>query len=167
MYAEVSGQSGQVGSTRSAIAVANLAPGPATLLFELTGTDGVPVGAVGSATVPGGGQLAVFLDQVPGLETLSLPFRGVLRVTTSAGTSIALTALRGRINERRDFLLMATPAGVEQAVAGRTDVFVPLLVAGGGYRTEFVLFAGSQKQSTSGKLRFLSTVGAPQGLRIQ
>ncbi len=166
MYAEVSGQEGQAGSTRTAIAVANLAPGPATLAFELLSTDGVPLGLVGSATVPGRGQLAVFLNQVRGLEALPLPFRGVLRITTSEGEGIAVAALRGRINERRDFLLVATPARVEGTFELRTDVFLPLLVVGGGYSTEFILFAGSRNQTTSGTLRFLSATGAPQTVRV-
>ncbi len=166
MYAEVSGQAGQIGSTRSAIAVTNLAEGAATLTYELLGLNGVPLGMIGQSTVPGRGQLAVFLDQVPGLENLPLPFVGVLRVTTSAGEGMVLAALRGKINERRDFLLTATPAVVERSFEPRTDAFLPVLAVGGGYSTEFILFSGSRNQTTSGTLRFRSATGAPQSVRI-
>src|SRR5262249_36386080 len=70
MYVEASGTLGQVGSIQSGIAITNPSNSAATVTFELTGLDGKSTGLSGSVIVPGSGQVARFLNQISGFETL-------------------------------------------------------------------------------------------------
>ena len=74
----------------------------------------------------------MFLNQLPGFSTLPSPFQGILRVAATSG-SISVIGLRGRYNERRDFLIATTPAANEATAAFAGDAYFPYLAEGGGY----------------------------------
>jgi hypothetical protein len=109
--------------------------------------------------VPANGQVALFLDQVPGLESLATPFQGLVRLTTTAATGISVVGLRGRVNERDDFLITTIPASDEKTAASTAERIFPHIVEAGGYTTQFILYSGAAGQATSGSLRFVSQSG--------
>ncbi|PYV12389.1 MAG: hypothetical protein DMG07_17210, partial [Acidobacteria bacterium] len=161
MYAEVSGAAIDTG-----VAISNPSSSAITAKVELTDLAGKALGASGSITVPGNGQVALFLDQVPGLEKLQTPFQGVARISTTSASGISVVGLRGRSNERGDFLITTTPPVDEKIVPASAEQFFPHLADSGGYTTQFVLYSGSAPQAASGTLRFVSQSGQPLSLLI-
>jgi len=162
MYVEASGVPKATGSIQSGIAVANLSSNSASVTFELTTLDGVSLAST-SQTLPANGQVARFLNEI--FASLVLPVRGVLRITTT-GSGVSVVGLRGRYNERGDFLITTTPARNEGVASTADPMVFPHLVNGGGYSTQFILFSGSAGQSASGKLQFFNQDGTPLGLNL-
>ncbi len=156
LYAEASGAAGTPGSVQTGLAIANLSKEEVKVTLELTRLDGSSVGSA-AASIPPDGQVSRFLNQFPGLASLQLPFQGVLRVSGTA--PISVIGLRGRYNERNDFLITALPPVDETATPADTDMFFPHYVDGGGYTTQFILFSGLAGQQSSGALRFFSQDG--------
>jgi len=95
---------------------------------------------------------------------LPLPFQGVLRIT---GANVAVTGLRGRYNERRDFIVTTTPPVDEASQLSTEELLFPQIADGGGYTTQFILFSGRTGQSPNGLLRFFSTSGGALGIVVQ
>ena len=157
LYAEVSDAGS--GSIQTGIAIANAAATNASVTFELNTLSGEPTGLTGSYTVPANGQVALFLSQIPGFGSLAAPFQGVLRISTTSPTGISVVGLRGRTNERGDFLITTTPPVDESSPATTAELVFPHLADGGGYTTQFVLFSGTADQSSSGALRFFAQNG--------
>jgi hypothetical protein len=147
-YVEVSGNSGAVGSINSGIAMANTSANPVTVTFDLTDLNGNTLGSA-STTIQGRGQVAKFLDEL--FPKVSLPVKGVLRIS-SAGAPVAVAALRGRYNERQDFLMSTTPPTNEAVPAVNALLVFPHIVNGGGFTTQFILFSGAANQTASGDL---------------
>ena len=143
---------------QTGVAVANPSSTPATVTFELTTLAGVSTGLTGTATIPGDGQIAKFLDQISGFENLTTPFQGVLRISTTSTAGLSIVGLRSRVNERGDFLITTTSPVDENATSSTAEQLFPHFADGGGWSTQFILFAGSGA-STSGDLRFLSQAG--------
>jgi hypothetical protein len=166
MYAEASGNfgGGAIGSMQSGIAITNLSSTTATVSLTLDRLDGTSTGLVGSVTVPANGQVANFLNQVPGFAGIPLPFQGVLRATSSS--SIAIVGLRGRYNERNEFLITTTAAVDEGALPPYAELFFPHIADSGGYTTQFILMAGSGGQAL-GSLRLVSQSGQPLPLTLR
>jgi hypothetical protein len=158
-YAESSGISGQVGSIRTGIAIANPSNVSIPVTLELTTITGVTTGLTNTFILPGNGQDARFIEEIPGFAGVPNPFQGVLRVSTSAASGVSLAGLRGRYNERGDFLITTMPPTDESAIVSTSDQFFPHFADGGGYTTQFILFNGSGSQSSSGLIRFLSQTG--------
>src|SRR5204862_8086254 len=102
---------------QTGIAIANLAEIPLTLTMELTTLRGDLVAVSGSLTVPARGQVAKFLNELPGFSAVQSSFQGVLRISTNSSGAISVIGLRGRFNERRAFLLATTPDINEDAAA--------------------------------------------------
>jgi hypothetical protein len=167
LYAEASGDfaHGQAGSLQTGIAVANAAAAPANVNFEVTTLDGTSLGLTGTVAVPANGQTALFLTQIPGLAALPASFQGILRISASAGISVV--GLRGRYNERGDFLITTTPPVAEDAPPTTGETIFPHIVEGAGYTTQFILFSGRPGQAASGTLFFLSQAGQPMTLNIR
>jgi predicted outer membrane repeat protein len=159
LYGEAAGDfdNGAAGSMQTAVAIVNNSNATSAVTVELFRLDGSPVGRSGTLVVPAGGQTAKFLSQIPGFESLALPFQGVVRV--SSLSAIALIGLRVRYNERSDFLITTTPPVDESATTTNTELVFPHFVQGGGYTTQFILFSGSAGQQSSGALRFVSQSG--------
>ena len=103
--------------------------------------DGSSAGAAVTITIPANGQTSAFLNQIAGLAALPQPFRGLLRISSTA--SISVVGLRGRYNERSDFLLTTTAPANEATAAGDDDLFFPQFAEAGGYSTQFILFSGT------------------------
>ena len=167
LFAEASGNfnAEETGSLQTGLAIANLSENPSVVTIMLTGLGGTPMGIPSSVMVPGNGQIAMFLSEVPGFSTLPSTFQGVVRVSTSSPNAISVVGLRGRYNERRDFLLATTPAIDESITTGEQTLF-PYIAEGGGYTTQFILLSPPGGGS-SGWLRFYSQTGAPLNLSLR
>ncbi len=111
-------------------------------------------------TVPAQGQIAQFLNQAPGWEIIETSFQGTLSV--SATGPIAATGLRARYNERREFLVTATPA------LGSVDrpVF-PHIVDSGGFATQVVLVDPLGLRPSAGVLSLWTQSGQPLNLSLR
>jgi hypothetical protein len=103
----------------------------------------------------------MFLNQVQGFAGLPAAFQGVLRIAAGAGTGISVVGLRGRFNERKDFLITTTPTVNEDDTASAQETAFPHFVDSGGYTTQFILLSGVKDQAASGKMRFFSQTGEP------
>ena len=165
IYAEASGdfEFRDRGSVQTGVVVANTSAVQVTVNLDLTTLDGRPTGATGTLTVFPGAQVAKFLYQIDGLDSLELPFQGILRVS-SDGPGISVSGLRGRFNERLDFLISTTAPIAENSDMG-TELVFPHLVDGGGFVTQFVLF-NSGNSSSSATLSFRENTGASLDLRL-
>jgi hypothetical protein len=115
-------------------------------------------------TLGGNAQLAAFLTEIPGLQSLSLPIQGSLRITSTS--PIAVLGLRSRSNERGDFLITTTPPIAENDSPAQ-ELFFPHFVDSGGYSTQFILFNGITGRSVNGTLRFFSQSGEPLSLKLR
>ena len=156
MYVETSGLPGDALSIQSGIAIANPYPGTATLTLELFESDGNSTGLVSTLNIPGQGQVAEFLSDI--FPSLVPPFEGLVRVTTNT-SGIAAFGLRGRYNERSDFLITTTPPINEGGSPPSVEFDFPHFVNGGGYTTQFILFSGIAGQSGTGNLNFFAQDG--------
>ena len=142
----------------SGIAIANTTNTAATVTLELLSMDGVPVATSPPRALPASGQLVGYLsDFFPGLGQ---PFRGILRVTTTA-TAVSVVALRQRYNERGDYLITTTPPTLETSTPTATARSFPHFVNGSGYTTQFILFSGTAGQTATGIMKFYGQDGAP------
>src|SRR5262249_10589260 len=152
MYAETAGDfnAQQPGSIQTGIAISNPSASSVTINFELTRLDGTSTGTNGSTTVPATGQIATFLNQIPRFTALSTPFQGILRMT---GGNIVVTGLRGRYNQRGDFLVTTTAPVDENSAPSVLESIVPQLADGGGYTTQIILFSGTAGQSSAGTVQ--------------
>jgi hypothetical protein len=163
LYAEASGDfnASAPGSIQTGFAISNASSSNVTVIFELTNLDGVSTGQVGSTTIPANGQVAMFIDQIPGFNNLQVPFKGILRIR---GANVSVVGLRARYNEAGSFLITTTPPIDESAVPNTAQLVFPHFVDGGGYTTQFILFGASPNQTPGGALRFYTQSG--QGLNV-
>jgi hypothetical protein len=162
VYSEVYGKPGTVGSIDSGVAIASTSAEETDVSFEIDNLDGSPSGIAGTLQIPPNGQTNFFLDQLPGAGDLPSPFQGTLRLSSSA--PVAVLAIRGRYNERGDFLLSATPP----AYPLDTDqAFIPQVVDGAGYTTQIVIFGGSEDSPVSGNIYFFDQSGRPISPNLQ
>src|SRR5205814_10328605 len=108
LYVEASGDFVRkfIGSIQTGIAISNSSNAAASITLELRRLDGTATGLTGTLLVPANGQVTKFLNQIAGLSSIQLPFQGVLRISSS--TPISVAGLRGRYNERKDFLMTTT-----------------------------------------------------------
>jgi len=165
LYAEVSGTLGDIGSIQTGVAIVNTSPNPTTVSIELSRLDGSSTGLSGTLLLAANSQVSQFLNSIPGLASLETPFQGVVRL--SSPESISVTGLRGRYNERRDFLITTTPA-VDEATASTTGVtFLPQIADGGGYTTQFIMFSGLPGQTSSGTIDLFTQDGGVWSLDFQ
>src|SRR5262249_53763891 len=107
------------------------------------------------------GQRALFVNELSGAEHLPQNFKGVLRITSSDG-AVSAIGLRGRSNERGEFLVSTTTSYVD-STANPSQLFVPHLADGGGYTTEFILL-GRSMDSVSATMYFYKPSGQPLSL---
>jgi sugar lactone lactonase YvrE len=154
-------------SLRSGFAFANAAARAVTVAYDLLSSDGATVAMNGSLDIPANGQRALFLNEMPGAQALPENFKGVLRITASSGGSISAIGLRGRTNERGEFLVSTTMPD-QNAAESNTELIVPHFVQGGGYTTEFILIGrGTSSASHNGSIDFYSQAGEALPLTIQ
>jgi hypothetical protein len=163
MYVETVGFPGDPLSIQSGLAIANPYPGVANLTLELFQPDGNSTGLVSTINLPGGGQVAKFLSDI--FPSLVPPFEGLVRVSTNT-PGIAAFGLRGRYNERSDFLITTTPPINEASPQSSAEFDFPHFVNGGGYTTQFILFSGASGQSGTGQLNFFAQDGTAMALTL-
>ena len=156
---------GIAGSTRSAIALANPSDSLVSVRLELRGLDGVLLRTSQPLVIPAFGQVTMFLNQVPGFETLGAPFEGILQVTAVSGPGVTGAGFRAIFNERGNALFITTGPLVENAGVPGMIVF-PHLAEGGGYTMQFVVVGGTPGQSDSGLLRFFNQQGNPLNVTL-
>jgi hypothetical protein len=165
VYVETTSSVAAAGSIQTGIAIANDGATPNNVTLELFRLDGSPAGVSTPLTIPANGQIAKFLHELfP--ASWALPFQGVLRVSSSSG-AISVIGLRGRYNERDEFLVTTMHAANETAASSNSDLFFPHLATGGGFTTQFVLFSGTANQTSAGNLLFFGQDGAPLFLTLQ
>ncbi|HYR83383.1 MAG TPA: hypothetical protein VE422_04815, partial [Terriglobia bacterium] len=157
LYAEAKGFLTAVGSIHTGLSIVNSSPGSATVTLELSRLDGSSTGMTGTLHIPANGQVTKFLHEIPGLTSIEIPFQGILRVLSTA--SISLTGVRGRYNERREFLLTTTPPINEAASSLSGPLYFPHVVDSGGYTTQFILYSGQPGGTLSGTTELFSSSG--------
>ncbi len=165
MYAEASGDfsRGAPGSIQSGLAIVNNSGNVAAVTLELNKLDGSSTGLTGTLQVPANGQAVMFINQIQGFAALQTPFQGVLRISSPA--SIAVVGVRGRYNERNEFLFTTIPSANEAAAA--PALFIPHLADGGGYSTQFIIFSGTAGQTSTGILQLFTQSGGTLNLKMQ
>jgi len=168
VYTEVSGNfdAGEVGAIQTGFAITNVNPTQdVTVTLELM-TLASTIIRTASLIVPARGQRAMFLSQVPEFNDLPLPFYGVLRLRSAGNTSIGVTGLRGRYNERGDFLFASTPPVLE-GTSSASEIIFPHIADGGGYTTQFVLMSNAGGEAAAGSLAFYESAGASLSLPLR
>jgi hypothetical protein len=161
MYMESEQKSG----IRTGLAVTNSSDAQQRVNVEVFGLDGVSTGMKGSLVIPALGQRAAFLNEISGLSSLPASFKGIVRIASENNTDIAVVGLRGRVNERGEFLMTTTDPTNEQAPASSKTV-LPHIVDGGGYTTQFIFYSGSASQPASGDMRMYSQTGTSLSLSL-
>jgi hypothetical protein len=151
-------ESSSNGLLRSGIAVLNSSEAGTNVTFDLLGLDGTSTGLRGSLAVPASGQRALFLDEIPGFESLPRPFKGFVRISSPAAADLAVVGLRGQWNERGDFLVTTTPPSNETA-ASAAEIAFPQVVDGGGFTTQVILYSGTPAEPAAGNLNLFSQAG--------
>ncbi|MBI4473594.1 MAG: PQQ-dependent sugar dehydrogenase, partial [Acidobacteria bacterium] len=149
------------GGVRSGIAVANPSSSPVVVSLSVTRLDGSPTGLIGTLNIPANGQAGAFLNEIPGLSALPEGFQGVVRIT--APSAVAVTSLRGRQNEREDFLITTTLPVDESETVTSSELLFPHFAEGAGYSMQFVLFG----TRSTGTTYFFNTFGQPAGLSFR
>jgi glucose/arabinose dehydrogenase len=155
VYAEKSG------AVETGLALANPSSNPLVVGLSLTRTDGSPTGLTGQLNIPANGQISTFLTQIPGFTSLTVPFQGVLRITSAA--PVAAASLRGHTNQRREFLVTATTPADESAATTSPELFFPHLADGAGYNIQFVFFG----RASAGTMYLVGRSGQPVSLLFQ
>jgi hypothetical protein len=166
MYAETTAVGG-IGAIQTGFAIANAGATETTVNLEVFGLDGSAL-AQTVRVVPGNGQFATFLHEVfPGLP---LPFKGILRISGGGVAGVSVVGLRGRYNERGDFLITTTPPINESTPATANEQLFPHLINGvlgnGIWTTQFVLFTGTAGQTSTGNLQFIKNDATPLNLTV-
>jgi len=78
-----------------------------------------------------------------------------------------VVGLRGRSNERNDFLITTTPPVNEATPPSTARLVFPHIADGGGYTTKFILFSGRPGQSSSGTMQLFSQSGGVLDLTLR
>jgi hypothetical protein len=149
------------GSMRTGLAIANTSPQATIVVVEVKNLDG-GTGLIGTVSIPGNGQTSLFLNQIPGIQTLLTPFRGMLQLTSFA--PITIVGLRARYNERNDLLITTTPPGDEGVPPPVSGLYFPHFADAGGYSTQFILFSAQPGQTPSGTLQLVPQAGGAVNL---
>ncbi|MBI4472992.1 MAG: hypothetical protein HY646_10015 [Acidobacteria bacterium] len=166
LYVEATSAGSSVDTIQTGLAISNLAPTSTTATLELINLDGTATGLPPvPLPLPGNGQVAKFAHELFSMGSL-FPFKGLLRISGGAPAGLSVVGLRGRYNERGEFLITTTPPSDEAATASSAELLFPHLVNGGGYTTQFILFSGTAGQSSSGNLRFVRQDGTAFNLTV-
>jgi hypothetical protein len=156
---------GAANSIQTGLAIANKSTSPATLSLDLRRLDGSSTNLLGSLIIPVNGQVTTLLKQIPGFDALPPDFEGILRV--SGPESLSVVGVRGRYNERKDFLISVTPPVNEAARPSTAPLYFPLIVDSENFTTQFVLFPSQPGLVSSGEIRFFAQNGESLYLRLK
>jgi hypothetical protein len=174
VYAEASGDFAhqESGSIQTGFALTNSAETAAAVNWELFRMDGTTTGLRGAATVAPQSHTAVFLNELAGFDQkVQTPFKGFLRISDSpyaSSPAIEVVGIRGRYNERGDFLITATtPASDSGSPQSSAERLFPYFVDGGGYTTQFVLFNAGSGTTSGGTMNFVGPQGSPLNVQVR
>jgi hypothetical protein len=167
IYAEGTGDfaHGASGSMDTALVIANNSPAAATVSVNLSSLDGLPTGWTGTLSIPGNGQVAIFLKQIAGFESIPAQYRGIARL--SSASSVSVVGVRGRYNERNEFLFSVMPPVNEAAAPLAGPLYFPLIVDSGGYTTQLILFTHQPGSAPTGTIQLFSPTGGTLDLALQ
>jgi hypothetical protein len=146
---------------QTGIAIANPSSAPITVNLAATTLLGEQAGLSGTLSIPANGHVSAFLGQISGFERMTSPFQGILRVSTTASTGIVVAGLRGRTNERGDFLIATLPTVDEATPSPKSELAIPHFAEGNGYSTQFILISPASTPSLTGVLRLFDQTGYP------
>lgn len=152
MYVEASGIPGTVGNIQSGLALTNLSSVSSSVIFELTDLSGK---LLASTTLQVGANMLLsrFVNEI--FPAVPLPIKGVLHILNTSNP-VSVAALRGRYNERLDFLMSTTPPTDENVSPPPAGQLIFAQIAnGGGFTTQFVLYSGTVNQSSNGDLHLI------------
>jgi C-terminal processing protease CtpA/Prc len=155
IYAETSTDA----SIQTGVSMANSSTTSATVTLELFNADGSSAGRKGTVSIPANGQTAQFLEEIPGLGSSQHGFQGTARISSSA--PISVTGLRGRYNQRSEFLITTLPALDEADPPTTSPRYFPHLAVGGGYTTQFIVLNRQAGQSSFGRVSLFAQAGQP------
>jgi hypothetical protein len=132
----------------------------ANVNLELLRLDGTSTGLNGTLSIPGRGQRAMFLNEMPEFSSMPSTFQGLLLITSQ--NSIGVAGLRGHYNERGDFLVTTTLAFPDTFIniPASSELLFPHFAIGSGYETQFVLVS-PRLQNSSGRMYFFDQTGTP------
>jgi len=138
IYAEISS------TVNTGIAIANPTNQTATITFFFSDSSG-DFGP-NATTIPPNGHIATFLNQAPfnGRSSLTGTF------TFSSNIPVSVLAMRGRVNERGEFLLTTLPVTDLSAPPSAAPIIFPHFAAGGGATTQIVLVNPTDAMLTGG-----------------
>jgi hypothetical protein len=163
LYVEESGD--YRGQLQTGIVIHNASALPSSVLLQLTDLNGNAIGFSSTVTIPGFGQISKFFREIPEFAAMPFPFRGVLRFRTDTSEGITVQGIRGRYNERSDFLITSIlpSAESEEATEPVSQLAFPHVAEGSGYSTGFVLFNDSASPS-SGNISGVLRNGVPMNI---
>ncbi len=144
------------GSIRTGLAIANTSPQATIVIVEVKNLDG-GTGLIGTLSIPGNGQTSLFMNQIPGIQKLLTPFRGMLELTSF--DPVTIIGLRARYNERNDLLITTIPPADESVAPPASGLYFPDFADAGGYSTQFVLFSAQPGETPSGTLQLVFPAG--------
>jgi TonB family protein len=147
IYAEVSG------AVNTGVAIANPNNQPATITFSFTDSSGSDVGA-GIVVIPPYKQISKFLDQDP--FNAGREFDGTF--SFSSDIAVSAVALRGLINERREFLMSNLPVIDVSLPNGPGGVTLPHFASGSGWTSQIIL-VNPTDLPTGGTIRLVDPSG--------
>jgi Lamin Tail Domain len=162
-YIENSGTAGATGAILSGLAIANADGATNAIALEAFRLDGTSTNQTALITLAVGGKTASFSNEI--FPSLPANFRGIVKFTSSGPVSVA--GLRGRYNERGDFLITTVPLSPERTSTSTVEVVFPHLVDGAGYTTQFVLFSTTTDQGETGTATMRSIGGQRLDLTLQ
>ncbi len=165
LYAESAGDfgAGEALSRRTTIAIANPSSSPATVRLELRSLTGAALASSTALTIPANGQIANYLNEIPGLQSIPRSFQGILTVTDTSGSGTTAASFRSMFNEGGEAIVTTT--GPLNEAASATRLVFPHIAEGGGFTSTFIIVNGAG-QGTSGVLRFVTEKGTPLGLTL-
>jgi hypothetical protein len=165
VFAEAAGNftGGATGSMQSGVLISNPSTAAVSVTVEVTTSSGSVVGSA-PLSVPSRGQAVLFLSDISG-AAMAAPFTGTIWVSVATGTSIVVSGVRTRYNERGDYLLTSYPA-FDEAAPAVSDLIFPQIVDSAEYSTQFAMI-GARAGQLSGSLRFFAPSGSALSLSLR
>jgi hypothetical protein len=142
------------GRVNTGLAIANDTNQAAEISFYFTDATGNDV-TRGSFTLEGKRNIAAFANQAP----FNVPGSMEGSMTFSSSVPVAVTAIRGLVNERGDFLMTTLPVGSVGSTSDKTSVVFPHFADGAGWSTQVIL-TNPTDSPLAGTLQFFGQDGA-------
>src|SRR5262249_51853073 len=154
IYAEIGG------AINTGVAIANPFDTAAQISFFFTDANGTNSSAT-VTTIAARSKLCAFLTEPP--FNAPSPFAGTF--TFSSSLPVGAIALRGRVNERSEFLMTTLRVKDLAEAPSSAAVVFPHYADGGGWLTQLVL-TNPGDSTITGSVQFLDPQGTPAVLKI-